>query len=143
MKNEYFAIGKGHDVWLVCEHRARRVGESRKEGTVYGRVLNGCWDFELYAGTLTILHTKKKQEASIIWSGSFPDRVGDYNDMAKYIERRLSHWWITNYLIEFGINAKKEWRRFGRACRAAMRNFKIVYRENSEFVQDERDTIPF
>lgn len=143
MKQEYFAIGEGRDVWLLCEHRKRRVGEPRRPGMVYGYVINGAWDFTLENGILTVLDKGTAHKMEIVWKGMLPDGLGGYQEALIYIARRLSHWPITNFVIDRSIRAKEYGKRVKRAWKAAVRNFKVVYRENSEFVQDESDTIPF
>lgn len=138
MKGEYFAVGEGRDVRLLCVHR-----KPPKDGVIYGNVVNGAWDFEFEGGILTVLATGKKYDANIIWHGYLPEGSGNYMQCIEYVERRLSHWPITNYVIDRAILVKEEWKRFVRACRAAVRNFKVVYRENSKFVEDEDDLMSF
>lgn len=146
MKQGYFAIGEGldgRDVWLICEYRRPKSDEPRKNGVIYGYVVNGAWDFTLEGGILTVLATGTTHEAEIIWKGWLPDGLMTYRDVSEYIERRLSRWAITNYLIDRAILTHEYGRRVKRAWKAAVRNFKVVYRENSKFVEDESDTIPF
>ena len=143
MKSEYFAIGEGRSVWLLCEHRKRGIGEPRRPGMVYGRVINGAWDFTLENGILTVLAKGTTHKKEIVWEGVLPDGLGNYREAMIYIERRLSCWPITNFVIDRSIRAKEYGKRVRRAWRAAVRNFKVVYRENSEFVQDEDDLICF
>lgn len=138
MKGEYFAIGEGRDVRLLCVHR-----KPPKDGVIYGNVVNGAWDFELQGGILKVLAKGKTHDVNVIWQGYLPDGLGHYMQCIEYVEHRLSRWAITNYVIDRAILVKEEWRRFARACRAAVRNFKVVYHENSKFVEDEGDTIPF
>lgn len=143
MKQEYFAIGEGRRVRLICQYRQPNSDEPRKNGVIYGYVVNGAWDFTLEGGILTVIAKGTMHEAEIIWKGWLPDGLGNYTDVGEYIERRLSRWAITNYLIDRAILTHEYGKRVARAWKAAVRNFKVVYRENSRFVQDEDDTIPF
>lgn len=143
MKREYFAIGSDQDVAIICEYRQPGRNEPPKKGVIYGRVLNGAWDFTIENGIMTVIAKGTRHEVKIIWKGRLPDGFGHYMDIIEYIEKRLSRWPITNYAIDRVILIKDYGKRVTRAIKAAVRNFKVVYREDSTLVQDEEDLIPF
>jgi hypothetical protein len=136
-RGDYFAIGEGRKVSLLCE--CRGIGN----GVIYGYVVNGAWEFTLEAGILTVIAKNTMHEVNIIWEGEIPRGLGDYNDAIEYIERRLNHWAITNTLIDQWIRLGETWIRFKRAIGAAKRAYLKVYEANSQFVNDEEDLIPF
>jgi hypothetical protein len=133
---DYFAIGEGRKVSLLC--KCRCIGN----GVVYGYVVNGAWEFTIAAGILTVIAKNTIHEVNIIWEGEIPRETGDYMDVCQYIERRLNHWAITNSLIDQWIRLGETWIRFKRALGAAKRTYLKVYEANSQFVNDEEDLIP-
>jgi hypothetical protein len=136
-RGDYFAIGEGRKVSLLCE--CRGIGS----GVIDGYVVNGGWEFTLEAGILTVIAKNTMHEVDIIWEGEIPRGTGDYLDTCQYIERRLNHWAITNTLIDQWIRLGATWIRFKRAIGAAKRAYLKVYEANSQFVNDEEDLIPF
>ena len=136
-RGDFFAIGEGRKVRLICECRGF------KDGVLHGYVHNGAWDFTWEHGILTVTAKDAMHEAEIIWTGELPRGVGDYMDIRDYIEGRLNRLSVTNYLIDRWIRLGETWVRFKRAIGAGKRAYLKVYEANSKFVQDEDDLIPF
>jgi hypothetical protein len=139
IRGDYFAIGKGKNVSLLCEVRNVKGRE------ITGHVINGSWDFTLTDGSLLVHYTKDTFPATIIWAGELPRGLGgiEYEDTIAWIEYQLSSYAIVRWARRRQIALAMRLGRFGRACGAACRAFKAVYAANSVLVNDEDDLTPF
>jgi hypothetical protein len=140
--NRFFSLSPPEEpkrVKLFCEL------ESVKGGVIKGYVVNGAWSFTLSEGILQIEGKSEDHRFPVImsWTGDLPGGLGDYNNVMEYIERRINHWRITNWMIDKRLAFLRELARCNRAIGAAKRAYLKVYEANSKFVEDEEDTIPF
>jgi hypothetical protein len=140
--NRFFTLSHAEEpkrVKLFCELR------SVESGVIKGCVVNGAWSFTLSEGVLQVDGKSEEHRFPVVisWTGDLPSGLGDYNDVIEYIERRINHWRITNWMIDRRLAFLREVARCKRAIGAAKRAYLKVYEANSRFVEDEDDLIPF
>lgn len=140
--NRFFALASPQEpkrVTLFCE-----CGGVQGD-VIKGYVVNGAWSFTFSDGIVKIDGRSEEYHfpAVMSWTGDLPSGLGGYSDIMEYIERRINHWRITNWVIDKRLAFLREYARCNRAIGAAKRAYLKVYEADSKFIEDEDDLIPF